>query len=64
MFEWCSSSQIHDQAAAGLAWACFNITIGVVIGSAFTDNPLLGVAISILVAIGLGLLVDRLIARR
>ncbi len=51
-------------AAAGLAWACYNVTIGAVIGSAFTENPFLGVALSIPVAILLGLLVDRLIARR
>lgn len=51
-------------AAAGLAWACYNVTIGAVIGSAFTENPLLGVAVSIPVAIMLGLLVDRLITRR
>ena len=51
-------------AAAGLAWACYNVTIGAVIGSAFTENPMLGVALSIPVAILLGLLVDRLITRR
>ena len=51
-------------AAAGLAWACYNVTIGAVIGSAFTENPILGVVLSIPVAILLGLLVDRLITRR
>ena len=49
-------------AAAGLARATYNVTIGVVIGSAFTENPLPGVAVSIPVAIMLGLLIDRLIA--
>ncbi|GAA1747675.1 DedA family protein [Agromyces humatus] len=51
-------------AAAGLAWACYNVAIGAVIGSAFSDNPILAVAISIPLAIMLGLLVDRLITRR
>ena len=51
-------------AAAGLAWTGYNVTVGAVIGSAFTENPLLGVAVSIPVAIMLGLLIDRLITRK
>ncbi|MRG61366.1 hypothetical protein GE115_16030 [Agromyces sp. CFH 90414] len=47
---------------AGLAWAVFNTTIGALVGRAFGDQPLAAVLVSIPVAIGLGLAVDRLIA--
>lgn len=50
-------------AFAGLAWACFNVAIGAVVGSALRDAPLLAVAISVPVAILLGLVVDRVVAR-
>ena len=51
-------------AAAGVAWACYNVAIGAVVGSVVRESPLLAVALSIPVAIVLGLLVDRLVARR
>ncbi|BDZ66038.1 DedA family protein [Agromyces mangrovi Wang et al. 2018] len=49
-------------AAAGLAWAIYNVAIGGLVGSALREQPLLAVAISIPIAIGLGLLVDRAVA--
>jgi membrane-associated protein len=48
--------------AAGIAWALYNVGAGAIVGSAFRDTPLVGVAVSIPVAIGLGLLVDRIVA--
>ncbi|WP_255368902.1 DedA family protein [Agromyces sp. CF514] len=48
--------------AAGVAWACYNVGIGALIGAAFGDQPLVATLVSIPVAIVLGLCVDRLIA--
>lgn len=46
--------------AAGVAWACYNVAIGAVVGSFLHESPLLAAGISIPIAIVLGLLVDRL----
>lgn len=51
-------------AAAGVAWAGYNVAVGAIVGTAVGDAPLLAVAISIPLAMALGLLVDRLLARR
>jgi len=48
---------------AGVAWACYNVAIGAIVGSAIHDAPVLAIAISIPVAILLGLAVDRVVAR-
>lgn len=48
--------------AAGIAWAGYNVGIGAVVGSAFQESPLVAVAISIPIAIVLGLVVDRVVA--
>lgn len=48
--------------AAGTAWACYNVAIGALVGSALRDSPLLAVAVSIPIAIALGLVVDRAVA--
>lgn len=50
-------------AAAGLAWAAYNTGMGAVVGSAFEDQPLIAVAISIPVAVLLGLSVDAVVRR-
>jgi membrane-associated protein len=50
-------------AFAGLAWACYNVAIGAIVGTAFRETPLLAIAISIPLAITLGLVVDRAVAR-
>jgi membrane protein DedA with SNARE-associated domain len=49
-------------AAAGLFWALYNIAIGTVFGNVFRDQPLLAILFSTVVAIALGLLVDRSIS--
>jgi membrane protein DedA with SNARE-associated domain len=48
-------------AAAGLAWAGFNVAIGAVVGGMLRDSPLIATAVSIPVAIVLGLAVDRVV---
>ncbi|GAA1845127.1 DedA family protein [Agromyces salentinus] len=48
--------------AAGIAWACYNVAIGALVGAALGDRPLLATLVSIPVAIVLGLGVDRLVA--
>lgn len=50
-------------AAAGFAWACFNVAVGALLGTLLQESPLIAVAVSVPVAIVLGLLVDRTIAR-
>ncbi len=50
-------------AAAGTAWACYNVAIGALLGALLRDSPLLAIAVSIPVAVVLGLLIDRTIAR-
>jgi len=47
---------------AGISWACYNVTVGALVGSAFGDQPLLATVISMPVAIALGLGIDRLVA--
>ncbi|KRC58368.1 hypothetical protein ASE14_17315 [Agromyces sp. Root81] len=49
-------------AAAGVAWACYNVAIGAIVGSVLRDSPLLAIAVSIPVAIVLGVVVDRTLA--
>ncbi|NUT57755.1 MAG: hypothetical protein HOQ00_02745 [Agromyces sp.] len=48
--------------AAGVAWALYNVGVGAIVGSAFRDAPLVAAAVSIPIAIALGLLVDRIVA--
>ncbi len=55
-------------AAAGTAWAIYNVAVGAVFGAALPGNPLLAIALSVAVAIVLGITVDlvtqRLAARK
>jgi membrane-associated protein len=55
-------------AAAGTAWAIYNVAVGAVFGAALPGNPLLAIALSVAVAIVLGIVVDvvtqRVAARR
>jgi membrane protein DedA with SNARE-associated domain len=55
-------------AAAGTAWAVYNSAVGLAFGAILRDQPVLAVVISVIVAIGLGILVDgiaqRIAARR
>jgi membrane protein DedA with SNARE-associated domain len=48
--------------AAGICWAGYNVAVGAIVGSALHDAPLVAVAISIPIAIVLGLVVDRVVA--
>ena len=48
---------------AGCGWSLYNALIGALFGNWFRDNPVLAVVLSIIVAVGLGLLVDQLSAR-
>jgi len=50
-------------AIAGCVWALYNVAIGALFGTWFHDNPLLAIALSIVVAIGAGILVDVASAR-
>jgi membrane protein DedA with SNARE-associated domain len=50
-------------AAAGLAWAGYNTGTGALVGSAFADQPLVAVAVSIPAAVVLGLAVDAIVRR-
>ena len=48
---------------AGSGWSLYNALIGALFGNWFRDNPVLAVVLSIIVAVGLGLLVDQLSAK-
>lgn len=47
---------------AGIAWAAYNVAVGAIVGSALRDVPVLAIALSVPIAIVLGLAVDRVIA--
>jgi membrane protein DedA with SNARE-associated domain len=50
--------------AAGVGWALYNTGIGLIFGTALPSQPVLAIALSVVVAIVLGLTVDLLIRRR
>jgi membrane-associated protein len=50
-------------AAAGTAWAIYNVTIGALFGRALPDSPLLAISISVAVAIVLGISIDLVVQR-
>lgn len=45
-------------AAAGTAWAVYNVAVGAVFGTALPGDPVLAIALSVAVAIVLGITVD------
>jgi membrane-associated protein len=47
---------------AGLAWALWNVGVGAVVGRFLPDQPVLATVVSIVVAVGLGVAVDRISA--
>jgi membrane protein DedA with SNARE-associated domain len=49
---------------AAVSWAAYNIGIGVVAGSWVRDNPLLGAAAAIVFALVVGVVIDKIMARR
>lgn len=48
---------------ASTLWAIYNVTMGYLAGQWFSSNPLLGMAIAIVVAIALGVALDALVNR-
>jgi membrane-associated protein len=50
-------------AAAGTAWAVYNVAVGAVFGTALPGNPLLAIVLSVAVAVVLGIAVDLVIQR-
>jgi membrane-associated protein len=50
-------------AVAGVCWAGYNAVVGALFGAWFDGNPLLAVAVSVVIALTLGLIVDRVSAR-
>jgi membrane protein DedA with SNARE-associated domain len=50
-------------AAAGLAWALYNVIVGAVVGAALAETPVLAIVIAVGVAIVLGLAVDAVVSR-
>ena len=51
-------------ALAGLGWALYNSSVGLFFGSWLRESPILAVAISVVVAMALGLLIDLVVRRR
>ena len=50
-------------AVAGLCWSLYTVGVGALFGAWFDGNPLLAVAVSVVVALGLGFGVDRVSER-
>ncbi|MFE5409870.1 DedA family protein [Microbacterium sp. NPDC056569] len=50
--------------AAGACWAAYSIAIGLLAGTWLKDQPLLSAGLGVVLAIGLGLVLDRLVALR
>ena len=50
-------------AAAGTAWAVYNVVVGAVFGRALPGNPVLAIILSVAVAISLGIAVDLITQR-
>lgn len=50
--------------AAGLCWAAYSIAIGLLAGAWLKDQPLLSAVLGIVLALAIGLVVDRVIALR
>lgn len=46
------------------SWAAYSVLIGVVAGTWVKENPLLGAAVAVVVAAGVGFLVDQLLQRK
>ncbi len=50
-------------AMAGVGWALYNVGVGAVVGRVLPDQPVLAVAVSVTLAMVLGVAIDRLVAR-
>ena len=51
-------------AAAGCGWALYNAAVGLLFGRLLSATPLLAIAVSIVVAITLGVTIDLIVSRR
>ncbi|GGH43821.1 DedA family protein [Microbacterium album] len=51
-------------ALAAVVWAAYSVTIGVIAGNWFKDAPLLGALLGVVIAVCLGVVIDRLLALR
>ncbi len=51
-------------ALGASSWAAYSVLIGVVAGTWVKENPLLGAAVAVVIAAGLGFLIDHLLQRR
>jgi membrane-associated protein len=49
---------------AAVSWALFNVAIGVAAGAWVKDNPLLGAGVAIVFALVVGVVIDKILARR
>jgi membrane-associated protein len=45
-------------AVAGVSWSAYSIGVGLVAGHWLHDNPLLAIVVAVVIALGLGLLID------
>jgi len=50
--------------AAGLCWSAYSIAVGLLAGAWLKDQPLLSAVFGIVLALAIGLVVDRVVARR
>lgn len=50
-------------AAAGTAWAFYNVGVGLAFGALLRDNPVLAVVVSVVVAVTVGILIDLTVAQ-
>jgi membrane protein DedA with SNARE-associated domain len=51
-------------AAAGATWAAWNLAVGALGGTLLGEQPVLAVVVSIIVAMGVGVLIDVIVSRR
>jgi membrane-associated protein len=47
-------------SVSALAWATYSIVIGVAAGAWLQDNPIVGAAVAVAVALALGIVIDRI----
>jgi len=50
--------------AAGLCWAAYSIAVGLLAGAWLKEQPLLSAVLGVVLALGIGLLVDRVLSAR
>lgn len=48
--------------AAGIAWSLYSVVVGAFTGRLFADNPILGMIVGVVLAIAIGIAVDRVLS--